>query len=404
MLRHGTIHHVLSIRSALRQSSLGSILPLSFELELMATGFEKAGSWDPGHETDIPHRRFKENSSDEDLYIDLFRLPDYIRRVKFDNSFKLFKKTHEAGVHIPIFIAAPWLSLKSKICLEDSLRVPKNFIEKRNYTPIDRPVPPAQGCFVCDAVNYLQKECYTLQDALLYLNPLRQDVIFAIIREINRRLKPKVFLISQRHLDQHARFSYIQTASSDLRFLFPLERERSLAGEVDWSIKRRFVDEWTNGFMYLIREDLANKGLSGQVGCFIWMNLIRILRCSVFKFLPHEFIDDQGKRTFFLDAIQKGHNIVAEQIRKLANVVVESAIALEPLSNRGRFSPCELRLQLTRACENILTMNLTQIFYAEVNVERSIFHYKDHAENPEKCLCRFYRSLKDTNFRSTTSA
>ncbi|KAM7533024.1 hypothetical protein Aperf_G00000124245 [Anoplocephala perfoliata] len=368
----------------------------------MATGIGQSGSWDPGHETDIPHRKFIENSNDENLYINLYDLPEYIRKVKFDNTFKQVKQTHEAGVPLPIFIAAPWVSLKSKICLQDSLEVPKNFLQEHDYTPIDRPVPPALGCFVCDAVVYLQKECYTLQDALLYLNPLRQDVIFAIIREINRRLRPKIFPISQEHLDQHSRFSYIEMANTDQRFLFPLERELSLAGEVDWSLKRRYVDEWTNGFMYLIRKDLDNRGLIGHIGCFTWMNLIWVLRCAVRKFLPQELIQGEKNRTFFLDAIQKGHNIVTDQIKKLTNAIVESAIALKTAPSRRRSSPYEMRLQLMRACENILTMNLTQIFYAEVNVESSIFHYKNHAEKPEECLCRFYRSLKGTNLEPIT--
>lgn len=360
----------------------------------------QVGSRDHGHETDIPHRRFIENSEDELLYIDIDRLPPNVPYLKLNPDFTDSRELHEAGITIPLFIALPWMTLRTKMCSEDSLERPKNFLESQTYIPIDKPVPPSPGCFVCKAVHYLQYSCKSIQEGMSYLLPLKQEVIFAIAREFNRRLKPKIFQISPDHLKQHARFSYIEMAIADNGFQFPLEVEKRLPGELDWEAKRSSMDEWTNGFMFLIRRDIADRGMRGHIGCFIWSYCIKILRCSLYKFLPENYSNDCKERTVYVDAIHAGYDVVIKHIKNLANAIVESAIDLEC----GPGEPCksqrELRQQLLHACENFLAMNTAKCFKGAIDISSNIIHYTDHVENPERCLCRFYEKLKDEPYES----
>nr|CUU97754.1 hypothetical transcript [Hymenolepis microstoma] len=366
----------------------------------MHAGRRQVCARDYCHETNISHRRFIENSVDEQLYINLDQLPSDVPCLKLNADFTTFRQPHEAGIPIPLFIALPWMVLRTKICQEDSLERPKNFLESRSYTPINKPVPPAVGCFVCRAVHYLRFSCKSVQDAMSFLLPLKQEVIFAILREFNRRLRPKLFQISPNHLKQHARFSYIETALTDTGFQFPLEVEKRLPGELSWEAKRSSMDEWTNGFMYLIRRDIGDRGMHGHVGCFIWSYCLKILRCSLYKFLPGNRPGDFKNRAVYIDAIHAGYDVVVRHIKNMASAIVESAIELESGPEESQRAQCELRQHLLRACENFLTMNMPTCFKGAMEVPSYIIHYRDHAESPEQCLCRFYEKLKDESHES----
>ncbi|VDO13416.1 unnamed protein product [Rodentolepis nana] len=347
------------------------------------------------HETNIPHRAFIDGSEDEQLYIDFDLLPGHVPSLKFSPDFSTVLQPHEAGVPIPLFIAAPWMILRVKLCQDNFLEVPKNFLQSRLYEPVVKPVPPADGCFVCRAVHYLRHSCRTIQECASFLLPLKQEVIFAIAREFNRRIRPKLFTITREHLQEHCRFSYVGTALVDTGFQFPLERWSRLPGELPWIDRRCCINEWTNGFMYLIRRDIDLTEAQGPIGCFIWSSCLKVLRCSLYRFIPGKSPEDFKDRNVYIDAIHDGYDAVISHIENMTLAIVEAGIELYVDPDDPEIPGNKLNEALFRACQNFFAMNMPKCFNIVMDLRSNIIHYNDHVENPEQCLCRFYEKLRE---------
>ncbi|EUB56129.1 zinc finger protein [Echinococcus granulosus] len=354
--------------------------------------------YNPRHESELLHRPF-DSQIDTDLYIDLENLPPDTPMMTFGNDYDLLS---DEGISIPLFIAGPMKVLRS-INDERGIQHPDNFLLDLDYRLIYDPTPYEPQCDVCELVRWLLTECENYGQCLEELFGLQQIVIFEIMREIWCRLRPKPLVFSGRHLQHALRINYFMLPASNI-FVSPMT---PMLGEIlpGWEEVRYSSLEWTNGFMFLIRDDIDNAGPLGHISGFIFANLIRLLRVHLENELP-QLAEGTNSEFYVLDAIRANPLVVLQAVMKLGRAVFLTLTALEgdwlpydtppPRGFRKEESQW-YRRSVRRIVENMLMMNLAELFFNASNAESFYRHRDDCTISPHTCLCRFARFLESTN-------
>ncbi|KAL5106883.1 hypothetical protein TcWFU_005808 [Taenia crassiceps] len=355
--------------------------------------------YNPRHNSDVVHRPF-DLQLDVDLYINLENLPPNTPMMAFGND---YDQPIDQGINIPLFIAGPMVVLRD-IITEPGVRHTDDFIDELDFSLIYDPTPFEPQCEVCDLVQWLLTECQNYGQCLSRLFVLRQIIIFEIMREIWCRLRPKPLAFSGRHLDQALRVNYIALPGLTA-YPVPLP-QFTLPIPMHWLQGGREVSlEWTYGFMFLTHEDIESAGELAPVSCFIFANLIQLLRLYVESALPTLPVETNS-RLYILDAIWTSPTTVLPAVMKLARSIFLTLVELEgdwlpdphsppPPDFRREQSPW-YRRRMRRIVENMLTMNAAELFHNGANPGNFYQHNIDCEIFPQLCPCRFARYLEST--------
>lgn len=357
--------------------------------------FESSGC-SPRHFCGLPHRAFNPQC-DEHLYIDLDCMAPDTPMVEFDDKFKCCVGQ---GVPIPLFIAGPLMVLRT---LYDEQRGcgPDSFFDCLDYTAIYDPTPENPQCLVCCLVRWLLTQCCSLQECMDSLCTQDQMIVFEVMREICVRLRPKPLHVSPRHVEFAKRFNYIGLPFHNF-LRCPLAPHLALR-DVDWATQLAGSLEWTNGFMYLIYLDIGDRGMQSDIARFIFVNIIRILRrYSEVAFPPQ--CDLGYPQYYMLDAVKCNQGAALRPIMKLARALFLALLEYEPygfvcdtppVPGYRREEVYTYQHNMRRVMENILMMNVTDIFYKNVDLNCAIVHTLDQHDTPNTCACRFAQSLEE---------
>lgn len=351
----------------------------------------------PRHESHIVHQPF-DPQRDVDLYINLENLPPGTPMMTFGND---YRDPIDAGIEIPVFIGGPmWVLLE--IIEEGGIHPTDDLINDLNSSLIYDPTPYEPQCTVCVLVRWLLTQCQHYGECL-HLCRLRQIMIFEIMREIWCRLRPKPLAFSGRHLDQASRIKYLILPMHNMYPLplFPFAPPAVLP----WVQGGRLVSlEWTYGFMFLIHEDIVSAGELAPISRFLFANLIRILRAYINAKLP--FVPGAtNSRLYILDAIWLNSGIALEVVMKLAKTIFLTLAELEgdwiphptpPPPGFRRENSIWYRKRMQRIVDNLLAMNVAELFYNGANPENFYQHSINCATSPQLCPCRYARHLAAT--------
>ncbi|VDM22448.1 unnamed protein product [Hydatigera taeniaeformis] len=318
----------------------------------------------PRHESSVLHRRF-DPDTDANLYIDLENLPPNTPMMSFEDTYDF---EVDGGIEIPLFIAGP---MKVLLCLvEDSVfDNSDDFMDDLGYRLIYDPTPYEPECDVCCLVEWLLTECHNYAECLTELFGLEQIRIFEIMREIWCRLRPKPVAFSGLHVQFSREINYLTIPLSNIYNLplFPYLGHFPLP----WEERRDSSLEWTYGFMSLVHDDIVNAGRRGPVSCFLFINIMRILRAYIANVLPSV---DAGTNPslYVLNAIREDQEIVLSAIMKLSKALFLTIAELEgdwlpedspPPPGFRKEESLWYRLSIRRIVENLLTMNFAELFF-----------------------------------------
>ncbi|KAL5107108.1 hypothetical protein TcWFU_009153 [Taenia crassiceps] len=357
--------------------------------------FESSGC-SSRHFCSLPHRAFNPQC-DEHLYINLDCMNPSTPMVTFDDKFKCCVAQ---GVPVPLFIAGPLMVLRTiyeggQNCDTES------FFNCLDYTTIYDPTPENPQCTVCDLVQWLLKKCCSLQECMGRLYNQNQMIMFEVMREIFVRLRPKPLPISPRHIEIAKRFNYIGLPFHNF-LLSPMTPHIAESG-VNWNTQLAGSLEWTNGFMYLLYLDIGERGMQSNVARFIFVNLIRILRRYSGIAFPPQCCPSLAQ-FYMLEAVRCHQSVALQPIMKLARALSLALLEYEPfgfvcdtppLPGYRKEEIYAYRHNMQRVMENILMMNVTDIFYNSPNLNGAIRHTREQHSMPNTCACRFAQSLEE---------
>ena len=337
---------------------------------------------------------------DTDLYIDLEKLPPNTAKVTFDNEFDQLASN---GVEIPIFIAAPIMVLRSIDAKLDCNEKP--LLDILDYSLNVDPQPESEDCTVCQLVSWLLCKCCDFEEACSRLSCQPQCIVFEVLREFLVRLSPKPLLISTWHLEYVKRYNYLTEPIHN--FVISPFYPNEFPTTCDMKDKYMNALLWTNGFIYLMRRDILKRGVYSLVGGFVVVNLIRLLRSYMFRKLPE--CNEFGKipqPLYMLEAMVVLKQGALEPIMKLARSVFIGLIDYDcnwfsydtpPPKGFRRIDTYKFQENTRAVMENILAMNVPEVFYPCVDVERLYFHTNTCDDCPEKCYCKFARYLRSVD-------
>ncbi|KAL5970809.1 hypothetical protein TSMEX_001460 [Taenia solium] len=348
------------------------------------------------HSCGLPHSAFNPQC-DEYLYIDLECMDPDTPMVGFDDKYKC---PVEQGAPIPLFIAGPLISLR--YIYEGGQNCDSGtFFDCLDYTAIYDPTPENPQCLVCCLVQWLLTQCCDLQECMGRLCSQDQIVVFEVMREIFVRLRPKPLPISYRHVEIAKRFNYIELPFHNY-LRSPMTPHIATQG-VDWETQLMGSLEWTNGFMYLLYSDIGERGIQSHIARFIFVNLIRILRrYSEIAFPPQ--CSSDCPQYYMLEAVRCNQNVALQPIMKLARALFLALLEYEPYGFVCDTPPVPgyrkeevytYQHNMRRVMENILMINVTDIFYNKIDLNSTIVHTLEQHDIPNTCICRFARSLEE---------
>lgn len=342
------------------------------------------------HSSTVQHVPF-DPQNNSDLYIDLENLPPDTPTVTLSDAYIC---DSDGTIKLPTFIVAPMMALilRCKGHLSDKSA---KFIDNLDSRLVCDPTPESPDCKVCQLVRRLLTHCPSYEETMLNMYSEDPIIIFEVMREIWSRFSTKVLRFSERHVKYAKTISYI-TIPLELEYKTPMTPK--LRENMRWPACMEASLEWTNGFMFLLRNDIGERGINSQVACFIFCNLIRILRMHVEDFLPLEN-QEVFPQFYMLKAIKAHPSEVIRIISRLANAITLSLTDLDPACTQSTHTNNGVENYWHRQClslivENIFVMNMTRAFYDGVQAEELYLHFSICHEKPELCACRFARFLE----------
>ncbi|KAL5970810.1 hypothetical protein TSMEX_001461 [Taenia solium] len=354
--------------------------------------------YNPRHRSNTVHRPF-DLQLDANLYIDLENLPPDTPMMAFGND---YDEPMDEGIDVPLFIAGPMRVLRDII--EDPLTdSTDNFINDLDFSLIYDPTPYEPQCHVCGLVQWLLMECQNYGQCFAQLWELEQIIVFEVMREIWCRLRPKPLAFSGRHLYQALRVNYFSLPTLNL---YPLPLSPFHPPVIrQWLFEGRYYTlEWTYGFMFLIHEDIESAGERAPVSCFLFANVSRILRASIADELPH-VSTPRNSWLYILDAIWTRPGVALTLVMKLARTIFLTIAEMEgdwlpnptpPPPGFRREQSMWYRRRMLHIMENILAMNVAELFHNGANPENFYQHSIHCATSPMRCFCRYARRLAST--------
>ncbi|CDS43619.1 conserved hypothetical protein [Echinococcus multilocularis] len=349
------------------------------------------------HFSNVQHSPF-DPVIDGGLYIDLENLPTNTPTVTLDDNFAV---EPTGTIQIPVFIVGPMVALSWR-CGRPFLGDKTNFIDSLDFSLVYDPTPENPNCKVCQLVRWLLTECPSYATAVNTMYSEDPIIVFEVMREIWSRFTTKVLRFSKRHLQYARSISYL-SLPLDPNYISPLGLDQP-AENMEWPDRMVASLEWTNGFMFLLRGDIGERGIYSHVACFIFIHLINFLRAHVVP-LIHPLYNDSLPQFLMLHAIRDRPTEVNQAIAKLTRAVFLVLTEFDPdwllqeytITTPQRKEECFwYRHFLGLMVENIFAMNVCQAFFAGVQNERLYVHFENCTAEPERCLCRFARFLETT--------
>ncbi|KAL5970811.1 hypothetical protein TSMEX_001462 [Taenia solium] len=345
------------------------------------------------HYTNIEHRPFN-LACDRLLFIDLEYLPPKTPALTFGDG---FKHMCYPGIAIPLFIAGPMLVLRSK-CEQVPNDGDASFFYDLEAEGIQLPTPENRECWVCCLVSWLLRECDNFSDCCERLQNESQAIIYEVMKEIWCRLSPKPLLLSESLLLISKCIDLKRpTRIRALGLLgHPIQPIRNL----DWSTRKAYSVTWMNAITRAVCQTLECGGVLNDVACFVFSNLIRILRNFVVRVpTPPEDYNDIDQ-FYILDAIRRRPITVRLIIMQLANEVSLYLTHVDEswFGKKDGVSDVEDPRNMQTAdelaqgvVENIFVMNMPQLFYRNVSAYQLYVHHRDCQRHPERCPCQYAR-------------
>ncbi|KAL5971539.1 hypothetical protein TSMEX_000710 [Taenia solium] len=349
------------------------------------------------HASTVHHAPF-DPQNDGDLYIDLENLPPDTPTVTLSDAY-LYES--DGTIRLPIFIVAPMMALVLR-CKGHRSDKGAKFIDSLDPRLVYDPTPENPNCRVCHLVRQLLTQHRPYEEVMLAMYLEDPIIIFEVMRELWSRFSTKVLPFSERHVSYAKRISYLSVplglqTKTPMGLAYPRE-------SMEWPACMEASLEWTNGFMFLLRNDIGNRGIHSQVACFIFSNLIRLLRFHV-EGLMQPANKEVFPQFYMLQAIRDKPTEVNRMIRKLTFATFllltelnkASIQAVNSLDMTLRKEECSwYRYCLSLVVENIFIMNMTRAFYDGVQADELYLHSSICHEKPELCVCRFARFLEAT--------
>lgn len=345
------------------------------------------------HFSNIRHRPFNPQC-DSHLIIDLANLHPNTPMVHMSND---FSDVVDNGVPIPLFIAGPIIALR-RILLEAERSFPC-FLDDLPTDSEYKPIPMEPNCCVCQEVDWIFTQCLTLGQCLERFCYLPPKVVFEVLREFLRRMREPFMSYSfAYHMEsQRCIYSYVHINES---FVLPMDlRFEQLP--LNWSQKREGIIEWTNGFLYLLHNDLQEHTVHRPVFSFIMVNLILLLRVFA-SILTVNVTEESNSWHYLMEAMRVD---ISGRLKTALEYLCKSLahLLLSPMYKwlpRGSPPPpCEeprlthwYRFSVQKVMDTILGMNVDKVFYCP-NLHSLIVHRPNCDKAPGLCYCRYLRRL-----------
>ncbi|VDM32763.1 unnamed protein product [Hydatigera taeniaeformis] len=332
-------------------------------------------------------------------YIDLENLPPDTPTVKLGSDYCC---DENGAITLPNFIVAPMMALSMR-CKPCSTYEGDIFIDRLDLNLRTGPTLENPKCKVCSLVKWLLTERDPYESTVVALYPEDPLILFEVMREIWSRFTTKVLPFSEQHVKYSTRISYLSLPVGYF-YKSPLNIDEP-AELMEWPALMDASAEWTNGFMYFLRKDIGERGILSHVACFIFCNLIRIMRHHISKILRPE-VKELQPQFHILYAINDRPFLVHQLVAKMAKAIFLLLTEFDPNwirsyhvvdMSRPKEKSFWYRFCLSIMVENIFAMNMTKAFYDGMQAEQLYLHYSVCETNPSECPCRFARYLESSS-------
>ncbi|KAL5106864.1 hypothetical protein TcWFU_005513 [Taenia crassiceps] len=348
----------------------------------------------PHHLTFLEHPPFR-SEIHHNLYIRLEKLPKKTPSLSFAADLNTYRSSH--GFTIPLFIAGPMMILFEGNMFPPWHYITHSFLTEISPEPRSNPTPMHPACEVCKSVRWLLRSCKSFEQCKWHFQGTSQGFVFEVLREICIRIQPK--LLS---------FSAGPTSLLDAIELMRVQENPPYLLKVQHLLpkKPKHVSTLTftelqliNILIVYIHYDYCVGGHRASIAGFVLTNFIHIFRLIMIRLQPSVRCSSPTDQLFSLPGTWNKPPVVVEMLRLLATALSQCLIGLDERELMWRARKDNLKfknatewqslykIKLVQAMENLLAMNMPELFNKSKSLRQKLIHWNDCPQNSRNCLC-----------------